>query len=98
MRCGLCGSKQVSLVNKNSYSMKKGIVGAAVLGPVGAVAGINGNQSMVYHCMECGQDNLRIMDVTTEHEIDEILANGDFQALEKFRRRWRNIELPKKSF
>lgn len=94
MRCGLCGSRQVSLVTKNSYSMKKGIVGAAVLGPVGAVAGINGNQSQVYHCMACGQDTLSVLDGTIEREIDEILASGDLQALEKYKRRWKNIEMP----
>ncbi|WP_026509394.1 hypothetical protein [Butyrivibrio sp. LC3010] len=94
MRCGLCGSKRVNFVTKNSYSMKKGIVGAAMLGPVGAVAGINGNHSSVYHCMSCGQDILSILDEKTEREIDELLANGDIKALEKYRNRWKNIEFP----
>lgn len=94
MRCGLCGSKEVSLVNKSSYSMKKGIVGAVVLGPVGAVAGINGNSSMVYHCMKCGQDSLSIMDNYFEQAIDTALSNGDRATLDRYRSSWRNIEYP----
>lgn len=41
-------------VNNGNYSFKKGIIGAALLGPVGAVAGINGKKSLVYHCEDCG--------------------------------------------
>lgn len=94
MRCGLCGSKKISLINSSSYSMKKGIVGAAVLGPVGAVAGINGKSSMKYHCMACGQDSLDIMESYREQEIDEAVANGDSATLDRLRNTWRNIEYP----
>ncbi len=97
MRCGLCGSKQVGLITASSYSMKKGIVGAAVLGPVGAVAGINGKQSMKYHCTACGQDSLSVLDARTENEIDELLAKGDIEALKKYKSRWKNIEGPTSS-
>ena len=94
MRCSICGSKQVSLVTNSSYSMKKGIVGAVVLGPVGAVAGINGKQSTNYHCMSCGQNSLSIMDRYIEKLIDEALENGDRETLDRFRRSWKNIEFP----
>lgn len=94
MRCGLCGSRQISLVNDSSYSFKKGIIGTAVLGPVGAVAGINGNQSMKYHCMACGQDALSIMDQSREQQIDDALARGDRELLDTLRVTWRNIEYP----
>ena len=85
MRCGLCGSKNVHFVNSSSYDMKKGIVGAVVLGPVGAVAGINGKQSQKYHCMACGQDSLRVMDAYFEQSIDDALAKGDKETLDRYR-------------
>ena len=85
MRCGLCGSKQISLINDSSYSYTKGIVGVAVLWQVGAVAGINGKQSMKYHCMACGQDSLDVMAGYREQEIDDAIARGDDDKLRELR-------------
>ena len=36
------------------YSYGKGIVGMAILGPVGAVAGIGGVKEVTYKCSSCG--------------------------------------------
>lgn len=40
----------------DGYSMKKGLLGTALFGPVGAVAGINGkkNKLVQYRCRHCG--------------------------------------------
>ena len=40
----------------SGYSFGKGILGAAILGPVGAVAGIGGKKTHVttYKCSNCG--------------------------------------------
>ena len=92
MRCGNCGSKEVSLITDSSYSYKKGMIGAAVMGPVGAVAGINGNSSMKYHCMRCGQNALTIMADYRERMIDEAIQNGDAETLDRLRITWPNIE------
>ncbi len=92
MRCCICGSNQVTIVSNSSYSMKKGIAGALVLGPVGAIAGINGKQSTNYHCMKCGQDSFCVMDSFIEQSIDHAVKNGDNESLDMFRRTWRNVE------
>jgi hypothetical protein len=39
---------------QGGYSFGKGVVGAAVFGPVGAVAGINGRKTVTYKCDKCG--------------------------------------------
>lgn len=78
MRCFYCGSQDVALITRNDgYSMKKGIVGTALLGPVGAVAGINGKNSEVYHCSACGQDSSMPMDAVTEGYINKALSSND---------------------
>ena len=54
--CPICKSytwKQVYSSNEG-YSMGKGILGAVILGPVGAVAGINGKKRVTYRCDKCG--------------------------------------------
>ncbi len=40
----------------SSYSYKKGIAGAVVLGPIGAVAGIGGkrHKAHTWRCKDCG--------------------------------------------
>ena len=40
----------------NGYSFGKGLIGAAVFGPVGAVAGIGGKKThtVTYQCSNCG--------------------------------------------
>ena len=52
LRWGPEGSGDAS----SSYSWKKGVAGAALLGPVGAVAGIGGkkHKSYTWRCKECG--------------------------------------------
>lgn len=53
--CPICKSNWRSIGTSSSgYSMKKGILGSALLGPVGAVAGINGKKQITYQCPKCG--------------------------------------------
>lgn len=56
--CPVCGSSKWNKIgssSSSSYSMGKGIVGTAILGPVGAVAGIGGKKhtSVEYKCDSC---------------------------------------------
>ena len=82
MRCIKCGSRKVSLVKYNEgYSFTKGIIGTAVLGSVGAVAGINGKTSQAYHCNECGQDEITVMPDVIERFINEAIQKNDVRSL-----------------
>ncbi len=57
VHCPKCGSwkwYEQGQVNNGGYSFKKGIIGTVVMGPIGAVAGINGKKSIVYYCQNCG--------------------------------------------
>ena len=42
--------------NGSSYSYGKGIIGTAILGPIGAIAGIGGKTKrlVTYRCDKCG--------------------------------------------
>ena len=42
--------------NGSSYSVGKGLLGSALLGPIGAVAGVGGKNKrlVVYKCDKCG--------------------------------------------
>ena len=53
MKCPRCGSTSLS-GNKKGYGVGKGIVGAAVFGPLGLVAGNIGAKKVVVTCMKCG--------------------------------------------
>ena len=93
MRCIKCGSRKVSLVKYNEgYSFTKGIVGTAVFGSVGAVAGINGKTSQVYHCNECGQDEITIMPDVIEGFINEALQKNDVRSLKDYKKQYPGIE------
>lgn len=54
-RCAVCGSPHVRKEeNNNGFSYKKALVGTAVFGAVGAVAGINGKTTVAFTCSDCG--------------------------------------------
>lgn len=59
-----CGSKDcIPVATRKGYKTGKGIagglIGAAALGPVGAVAGLaagaNGRKAVTFKCMKCGK-------------------------------------------
>lgn len=83
----------MSLVTNNEgYSFKKGIAGQIVLGPVGAVAGINGKTSKVYHCSECGQDEITTMPEVIEGFIDEAIRKNNVFLLKDYKNQYPGIE------
>lgn len=53
MKCPRCGSTSLS-GNKKGYGIGKGIVGAALFGPLGLVAGNMGSDKVIVTCMKCG--------------------------------------------
>lgn len=53
MKCPRCGSTSLS-GNKKGYGVGKGVVGAALLGPIGLVAGNIGSGEVMVTCMKCG--------------------------------------------
>ena len=53
LKCPRCGSTSLS-GNKKGYGIGKGVIGAAVLGPFGLVAGNIGSGKVKVTCMKCG--------------------------------------------
>lgn len=53
MKCPRCGSTSLS-GNKKGYGVGKGVVGAALFGPLGLVAGNIGSGRVTVTCMKCG--------------------------------------------
>ena len=52
-RCPRCGSTSIS-ANKKGYGIGKGVVGAAVAGPLGLVLGNAGAKKVRITCLACG--------------------------------------------
>lgn len=53
LKCPRCGSTSLS-GNKKGYGVGKGLIGAAVAGPFGLVAGNLGSKKVIVTCMNCG--------------------------------------------
>lgn len=53
MKCPRCGSTSLS-GNAKGYGAGKGLLGAALLGPVGLAAGHIGSSKVIVTCMKCG--------------------------------------------
>ena len=69
--CAACGNPDIIVENtKSGYSMGKGIAGAAVLGPVGAVAGLDGKKTVTYYCPKCGA---KLNHCMPDYEVESIL-------------------------
>ena len=51
--CPKCGSTSLT-ANKKGYGIGKGVVGAAVAGPIGLAAGNLGRQKVLVTCLNCG--------------------------------------------
>lgn len=92
-RCSNCGSLRVSEVTQNAgFSYGKAIAGQIILGPVGAVAGINGKEKKVFQCQFCGQANEFLMDSSFAGYIDSIIADGDELYLTSIKKSYPGIE------
>ncbi|MBQ5906159.1 MAG: hypothetical protein IIW88_09860, partial [Clostridia bacterium] len=78
-RCAACGSANVVIDTQTSgmsYNYKKGIVGTAILGVGGAVAGVENKTEKVYKCPDCGITLSYPMDDGLKNVIDLCLLNG----------------------
>ena len=78
-RCAACGSANVVIDTQTggmSYNYKKGIVGTAILGVGGAVAGVENKTEKVYKCSDCGITLSYPMDDGLKNVIDLCLLNG----------------------
>lgn len=51
--CPKCGSTSLT-ANKKGYGIGKGVIGAAVAGPIGLAAGNLGRQKVLVTCLNCG--------------------------------------------
>lgn len=72
-RCAVCGSSRVVPETKQEgYNKKQGILGMAVFGLGGAVAGTSGNTVVYYHCADCG------------HTLNRCMSGVDKELLEKY--------------
>lgn len=93
MRCPYCGADRLISITKNEgYSYKKGIVGAALLGPAGAVAGLDGKEKDIYHCPLCGEDTIKAMPTDESMDIFNAILKNDIPKLRRYKTKYRNIE------
>ena len=95
IRCATCGSKNVYVeTKKEGYNLKAGVIGTALVGVPGALAGTVGNDTKYYHCRECGQTlNKPMMSIESDW-IDKWIANPiDYQdELKSMKSKYKNIE------
>ena len=76
LRCAACGSPRVMMDEKSEgYSLAKGILGTALIGNVGVVAGINGKKKKYYHCPDCGTTLSYPMESTVLKIINDCISN-----------------------
>ena len=95
LRCAACGSPRVVVDHKSEgYSLSKGVAGSLLLGPGGAVAGINGKKSSYYHCPDCGQTLSYSMGSFIVKMINEDIENPNerIESLRKWKKEYPNIE------
>lgn len=95
MRCSNCGSKNIALITRNDgYSIKKGVIGTALFGTVGAVAGIDGKKKQVFHCSDCGGDFDSPMSSDIENSIEKALREKNATLLNHFISSYHNLQIP----
>lgn len=95
IRCAMCGSKNVYVDSKKEgYNLKAGVIGTALVGVPGALAGAVGNDTRYYHCRECGQTlNKPMMSVESDW-IDSWITNPKMylDELKRMKTKYKNIE------
>lgn len=95
LRCAACGSPRVVVDHRpEGYSLSKGVAGSLLLGPGGAVAGINGKKCSYYHCPDCGQTLNYSMGSFIVKMINEDIENPNerIDSLRKWKKEYPNIE------
>ena len=95
-RCAACGSDKVVVGTvKDGYSFKKGVLGVAAFGAVGAVAGLDGKKRESYKCMACGMELAQPMDQATKMAIDDCVNYVEMRQMHNWsmlKYRYPNIE------
>ena len=96
-RCAVCGSSRVAPETKQEgYNTKKGVLGMALFGIGGAVAGTSGNTVVYYHCAACGQTLNRCMLEAEKKFIEQYLLNPadevSIMMLRDYKKQYPNIE------
>lgn len=95
-RCAVCGSYKVKTDYDTSagYSIAKGVAGTLLLGPIGAVAGINGkrNKTAVYFCPDCGARMSYTMAESTLQRINSYYLGNNRSLLQAERIHYKNLE------
>lgn len=79
MRCAVCGSTRVVVERKKEgFNQKKGILGGMLFGTTGTiVGGASGNETIYYHCGDCGHTLNKCMHQYEEMELDFALNTQD---------------------
>ena len=79
MRCAVCGSTRVVVERKKEgFNQKKGMLGGMLFGTTGAiVGGASGNETIYYHCGDCGHTLNKCMHQYEEMELDFALNTQD---------------------
>ncbi len=96
--CAACGNPDIIVESdKQGYSMKKGLAGAVILGPVGAVAGLDGKETTSYYCPKCGA---RLKSPMPDYEVNTILQlledpENSRSRIEEKLKKYPNMMLPK---
>ncbi len=96
-RCAVCGSSNVVPETKQEgYNKKKGIMGMAMFGLGGAVAGTSGNVVVYYHCAACGHTLNRCMSEMDKKFLEQYLLEptkaANVNMLRNYKKQYPNIE------
>ena len=96
-RCAVCGSSRVVPETKQEgYNKSKGILGMALFGLGGAVAGTSGNSVVYYHCADCGHTLNRCMSEIDKKFLEQYLLkptdNVSIMRLKEYKKQYPNIE------
>lgn len=96
-RCAVCGSSRVvPETRQEGYNKKHGIIGMALFGLGGAVAGASGNTVVYYHCADCGHTLNRCMSGVDKEFLEKYLLEPTNAAyimrLRAYKKQYPNIE------
>ena len=96
-RCAVCGSSRVVPETKQEgYNKKKGIMGMALFGLKGAVAGTSGNTVVYYHCAACGHTLNKCMSEIDKKFLEQYLLKPtdevSIMRLREYKKQYPNIE------
>lgn len=92
-RCALCGSKNVvKETKKEGFSIGKSLVGGAIFGGSGLIAGALGKKNTYYHCSACGHTLTYCMSESVKDIIDSLVDRNDQDSIKSYKKEFSNIE------